>query len=253
MSSIFNLSGVFYQNFKEEMKIAQWVIRSLIIDDLKLFLFDNSRQIRSAMGENFFGVEEWSRALKYPVSVKRISHRFADELIEILNQPCPFEAGKLVKHTHILFPGVSCVKKEKLNLLWLQKNFPHFFDDNTWYGFQLFAEETLYPMWYLMYHSIVPGSPGLTYEKQRALLPTDYAVTNVIEEVVRIFLNLRCCQKSFVWPSSLMVRTRDFALQGRVCLDVRWLSEKGLELCVFSDENNSQIIGISSVKRIYGI
>lgn len=234
-----------------EIAFLKWVTRDLL--EMPIKLFDYSGKARKAMGKNFFGAEEWSKVLDRPIAVRRMSRRIAEHLLAILRQPCPFESGRLVQETHILFPGVIRVKKERLTLMWLQNHYPDFFDESVWYTLQSFANATLEKDgWYLVYHSAVPGSTALAYREQERMLPKEYLPTSVIEEITRRFLVSRC-QKSFIWPSSIMVRTRDLGLkEGRVCIDDQRETpgQSGLDICVYAENERSDVLGISAVRKV---
>lgn len=251
MSAISTAIRDFRHDLRQEMEILKWIIQNLLEDLNPVRLFDHSGKVRKVMGKNFFGTEEWSKVLDRPIAVRRMPRRIAEQLLVVLRQRCPFEPNRLVKDTHVLFPGIARVKKEEVTLMWLQNHYPYFFDQVVWYTFQLFANAPLEKGWYLVYRSAVPLSTGLSYREQERMLPKGYLPTSVIEEIARRFLASRCW-KSFVWPSSIVIRTRDFGLQeGRVCIDSREMpGRSGLDICIYAENERSSVVGISACRRV---
>lgn len=111
-------------------------------------------------------------------------------LKDILNSPCPFYPGKKKKDTHFAFMGIQ------INLLGLQKQFPE--EDQP--KFYEYTPKSEYPnqdfeiqeyceiKQYLLLKEIVPGSRGMSYEKQDKLLPPGYLPPLAVEESLKDML-----------------------------------------------------------------
>lgn len=121
---------------------------------------------RAVMGENFFGVEDWSAL--YGVN---FSHRQLCEVAkfpwseDILNSTCPL-CGKVIKDCHFAFVGLDRINGRPLTIMKLQSLHPatgqpkfYPYAPSEWYFEQKFAKETTMSFrWYLLHQNIVPKS-----------------------------------------------------------------------------------------------
>ncbi len=151
---------------------------------------------RAVMGQNFFGVEEW--ATLYNVNFSKKQLREVSEFPwgeDILNGPCPFNQGKLVRETHFAFLGLDKLNGSPFSILKFQELHPASgqpkftsYIPYSWYSQQAFASKTATLRWYLLLASIVPKSTSTAWDKQKAMLPAEYEVPTAIEEVSKDIL-----------------------------------------------------------------
>ena len=120
------------------------------------------------------------------------------EVEDVLNGPCPFNKGKLVKDTHFAFMGMPAINGEPLTIAkWLELHpadgQPKFyFNTNPWHAGQPHTDvATLEPRLYIVLREIVPGSTSKTPEEQVAMLPPEYEVPTTIVEVTKDILVFR--------------------------------------------------------------
>lgn len=182
----------------------------------------NLDQIRTIMGENFSGVEEWQEE---PFGVKLTSaqlRRIVNIPIDpaILSGPCPFYSDKAVKDTHSLFLGVARVRKAPLNILTFQNLFPasgqprfYKYVPECWYKDEDFAKAPLELRWYLILQNVVPNSLGKTYQSQLTLLPPEYELPTAVAETAKDLLFYQK-RKIFLNPT-VYGRTSDTTSAGR--------------------------------------
>ncbi len=147
------------------------------------------QQIRTNMGDNLFSVEDWQKFYGVPLPVTIPEFPWSPD---ILNSPCPFNPGKLIKDTHFAFLGLPDINGVPLTVAhWIilhlfiyQPKF--FFNTSPWHQGQPHTDiATLEPRWYLLLKEIVPNSTGKTPEKQLVLLPPEYELPSTIAEVTK--------------------------------------------------------------------
>lgn len=173
----------------------------------------NHKLARAVMGQNFFGIEEWTALYSANFSKKQL--REVNEFPwgeDILNSPCPFNKGKAVLETHFAFLGLEKLNAKPITILeW------HSYTPNSWYNKQTFAAETAKLRWYLFLASIVPNSINRHWGDQKSMLPADYEVPTAIEEVSKDILAYR---KTGVYLNpNVYARVSNTASSGgRVCV-----------------------------------
>ena len=155
------------------------------------------RVAQQEMGANFFGPAEWSDhyGLQFSKGQLRKIAGFPYS-IELLNSPCPFNEGKLIKETHFAFLGLDRFKDKPLTIMEWQKihpalGQPRFYDSVSycWYAKDDFCiNEVLRFRWYLVLIKIVPNSESMIFEEQLRLLPEAYCPLRAIEEVTKAML-----------------------------------------------------------------
>ncbi|MFH1894326.1 MAG: hypothetical protein ABH813_00250 [Patescibacteria group bacterium] len=184
----------------------------------------NKKRAREIMGENFFGVEDWSKFYGVDFSKKQLR-----EVIEfpwgedILNAPCPFVKGKGIRETHFAFLGLKAIGSKPLTITRWEKLHPspgqprfRCYYPGNWFEKKKFANEpTCGFRWYLMLLEIVPNSTHKPYKEQVAMLPAEYEVPFAIEEVSKNFLLYY--KQNFVYLHPLG--------WGR-CQDVAWVGHR---------------------------
>src|SRR3989344_5611968 len=119
-------------------------------------------------------------------------------MVLVLNSPCPFNKGMLVKDTHFAFLGLTAINGSPLTVAKWLKLHPttgqpkFYFNSNPWHEGQPHTDvATMQLRWYLMLKDIVPGSTGQTPEEQVAMLPPEYEVPTTIAETTKDILVFR--------------------------------------------------------------
>ena len=158
-----------------------------------------SRLARVVLGRNIFTDADWMSYYDAKFTKKQL--REAGKFPwgeDILNSPCPFNKGKLVKDTHFAFLGIAGINGAPLTVAkWLELHpatgQPKFyFNQNPWHVGQPHTDvATMQLRWYLMLRNIVPDSTSKTPEDQVAMLPTEYEVPTTIMEVTKDILVFR--------------------------------------------------------------
>jgi len=110
----------------------------------------------------------------------------------VLQEPCPFESGKIIAETHYLFRGVSSFVNAPLTIMkWHEiaastAGHPQMFGDGEyWYkDVPAASAATCEDAWYLIYGGLVQGSDRqIPYLEIIAVLPPLYRVPSGIELV----------------------------------------------------------------------
>ncbi len=171
--------------------------------------------------QNFFGIEEWSTF--HGISFTKKQLREVAEFPwgeDVLNAPCPWNTGKLIRETHTAFLGLSKFKGEPLTILkWhdicTATGQPKFdFNQNPWYKENVFAKDaTCQFRWHLMLREIMPNSTKKKVADQPGMLPAEYEIPTAISEVTK---NLLYYRKNNVWLNpARWARTAEMASRGR--------------------------------------
>lgn len=174
-------------------RIAEAMMRKGLVGSIE------SRLARVVLGRNIFTDADWMSYYDAKFTKKQLRDAGKFPLGEdILNGPCPFNKGKLVKDTHFAFLGISGINGQPLTVAkWLELHpamgQPKFyFNQNPWHVGQPHTDvATLQLRWYLMLKDIVPGSTDNTPENQVAMLPAEYEVPMTIMETTKDILVFR--------------------------------------------------------------
>lgn len=176
----------------------------------------------------FWGVNDWRRFYKviFTEEQLKVAMEFPwDE--DILNGPCPFNPGKLIKQTHFAFLGLPQFNGSPFNLMRFARMYPQrkasytvqfnnilgpvtygmkFYSeaiiqiegfcsgndddlsDTPWYEKEPAAETALELRWYLMLKEAIPNSDKINLEEQLKMLPPEYERPTVIAEVAKNLL-----------------------------------------------------------------
>lgn len=208
---------------------------------------------RKVMGENFFGVEDWSSF--YGVNFSKKQLRQVAEFPwgeDVLNSTCPL-CGKVVKDCHFAFLGLDHIHGEPLTILKLQELHPatgqprfYSYAPDAWYSKQKFAKEaTMDFRWYLLHQNIVPNSQNKTYDEQQAMLTADYEVPSAVTEVTKDLLVFR---KTGNFVKYLYyARCESVAWDDRV--EVGNFSEKGLNIDYHWEGSRGFFIGVAASRK----
>lgn len=149
---------------------------------------------RRLLGQNIFDITDWAMyGIKFSKKQRQVAEKFPRNE-DVLNSPCHFNKGKLVKDTHFAFLGIESIKGEPLTVAKWIKMHPglFYFKKNPKHAGQTHIDEaTLTFRWYLLLRDIVPDSTYRTPEEQEAMLPPEYEVPPTIAEVTKDILVFR--------------------------------------------------------------
>jgi len=174
-------------------RIAQAMMRKGLVGSIKL------RLARAVLGRNIFTDADWMSYYDAKFTKKQIHEAGKFPWGEdVLNGPCPFNSGKLVKDTFFAFLGISGINGQPLTVAkWLELHLasdqPKFyFNNDPWHVGQPHTDvATMQLRWYLMLKEIIPDSTNKTPEEQVAMLPEGYEVPTTIMEVTKDILVFR--------------------------------------------------------------
>ena len=189
-----DLFDLFRTDSEYTRRIAQAMLRKGLVGLIE------SRIARMVLGRNIFDVADWMSYYDAKFTKKQI--RDAGKKFpwgeDILNSPCPFNKGKLVKDTHFAFLGLTAINGSPLTVAkWLQLHpvtgQPKFYhNSNPWHEGQPHTDvATMQLRWYLMLKDIVPGSTNQTPEDQVKMLPPEYEVPTTLAETTKDILVFR--------------------------------------------------------------
>lgn len=174
-------------------RIASYMLRGGIDGSI------HQKLARALLGQNFFGVEEWS-ALHGIIFTKKQFREVAEFPWgeDVLNSPCPWNNGKLIRETHTAFLGLEKLKGEPLTILKWHDIYPatgqpkFYFNENSGYKENDFTKNiTCQFRWYLMLKEIVPNSTDKKPADQPGMLPKEYEIPTAISEVTKDLLYFR--------------------------------------------------------------
>jgi hypothetical protein len=159
-----------------------------------------SRLARAVLGRNIFDDADWTSFYDAKLTKKQLREAVGKFPWgeDILNSPCPFNEGKLVKDTHFAFLGISIINGQPLTVVkWLELHpatgQPKFyFNNDPWHEGQPHTDKTTLTLrWHLLLKDIAPNSTGKTPEEQVMMLPEEYEVPTTIAEVTKDILVFR--------------------------------------------------------------
>jgi hypothetical protein len=137
---------------------------------------------------DYFGIADWRTLHRVVVTGKQTVAIGEFPWSEaVLNAPCPFHPGKMIRETHFAFVGLDHVTIAELQKLYPQSGQPRFYSyEDSWYAKQKFATKTTLALrWYLLLKDIVPGSENKTFDEQQAMLPKEYEVPSAVAEIAK--------------------------------------------------------------------
>ena len=199
----------------------------------------------------YFGSADWHEYHNLPLTpeqmVKVGDFPWSEAL---LNSPCPFHPGKMIRETHFAFVGLDHVTIAELQELYPQSGQPRFnsyMSGDAWYKNERFAKEvTLKLRWYLLLKDIVPKSENKTFEEQQAMLPVEYEVPSAVAETAK---DLFVFQKTGRYANpDRFARTADLADRLRVyvgCFDAT-----GVYVSSSLDDGRRGSVGVSASRKI---
>jgi len=171
-------------------RIAEAMMRNGLVGSIKL------RLARVVLGRNIFIDADWMSYYDAKFTKKQL--REAGKFPwgeDVLNSPCPFNKGKLVKDTHFAFLGISGLNGQPLTVAKLLELHPatgqpkFYFNTDPWHVGQPHTDvATMQLRWYLLLKEIVSGSTDKTPEEQVMMLPPEYEVPTTIVETTKDIL-----------------------------------------------------------------
>jgi hypothetical protein len=165
-------------------------------DELVSAFIDKMRELSLELPDMpCFGIADWQKLYGIALTPKQIASvanfPWSDA---VLNSPCPFNPGKMVRETHFAFVGLDTVSIMELQKLNPKATEPRFYQygSDAWYRNEKFATKVnLKFRWYLLLKEIVPGSENKTFDEQVAMLPKEYEVPTAVEETAKDFLTFK--------------------------------------------------------------
>lgn len=238
-------------------RIAEFILRGAIAGIV------HYKFARDIMGDkNFWGVEDWSSFFGLNFSKKQLQ-----EIVEfpwgedILNAPCPFRAPLSIRQTHFAFLGLESYKGKPLTTVkWDEilspdglrhmNDKPQFYPDAP----NKFGEETkraanklaCKPRWYLMF--LGNNYMSKAYAEQVAMLPAEYEIPFVIEEVTK---NILYYKKNGDYPTlGEHARCRDMGLEGHISVGLcNGSSGRGISLGTW-DDGPAQNVTLTASRKL---
>ncbi|MGO9010643.1 MAG: hypothetical protein ACLQPN_11115 [Bryobacteraceae bacterium] len=162
-------------------------------NELQDAIIDKMRELSlSPLYIGCFAIGDWWTSYRIGLTPEQVAaiHNFpwSDT---VLNAPCSFHKGKMVRETHFAFVGVDSITMMELQRINPKSEEPRFYSyaPDAWYSEQRFATaETLKLRWYLLLKDIVPGSEKKTFDEQSAMLPPEYEVPSAVVETAKDLL-----------------------------------------------------------------
>lgn len=230
-------------------RVAEFMLRGGIEGSI------HQKLARATLGENFFGIEEWSSLYGINFTKKQL-REIADFpwSEDILNAPCPFVKGKKVKETHFAFLGLDSFKGKPLTILTWQELHPaskqpkfYSYAPDCWYAREGFATGKISDFrWYLMLKEIVPGSTEKIYQEQIKMLPDEYEVPFAIEEVTKEILYFKK-NGAYLNPNRY-AHCQDLYSPGHR-VHVGHFDQDGLAVDYYWDDRRHSDIGLASSRK----
>ena len=227
---------------------AQCVIRRG--DELKAAIIAKISELSLLLSDlSCFGIADWQKYYKLgtPEQVATVGDfPWSDA---VLNSPCPFNPGKMVRETHFAFAGLENITIMELKKMNPKETEPRFYSyaQYAWYFNEKFATKTsLAARWYLMLRGIVPGSENRTFNDQKAMLPPEYEIPSAVAEVAKDILMFK---KTGVYANpSRYARTADVVSHG-LRVDVGGFGPGGLIVDRNWDVSGDDRLGLACSRK----
>ena len=185
-----DLFDLFRTDNEYASRIAEAMMRKGLVGSIE------SRLARVVLGRNIWSDADWMSYYDAKFTKKQL--REAGKFPwgeDVLNSPCHFNKGKLVKDTHFAFLGISGINGQPLTVAKLLELHPatgqpkFYFNTDPWHVGQPHTDvATMQLRWYLLLKDIVPGSTDKIPEEQVAMLPPEYEVPTTILETTKDIL-----------------------------------------------------------------
>ncbi len=144
----------------------------------------------------YFGPTDWARHYGVEFAQDFGLPLPLGQLQSILDEPCPFVAGRQVKDTHVLYCLPKQVNGKALTVMEWQAVHPedgqpkfYSYGEKSWYREYEWAKEHVAGSdWYLTFEGVLPGSQKKKWNEQLEMVPKDYVVPNVVGVLPMHFL-----------------------------------------------------------------
>ena len=197
-----------------------------------------------------FGIADWQKLYGIILTPKQIASVANFPWSNaVLNAPCLFNPGKMVRETHFAFVGLDTVSIMELQKLNPKATEPRFYasGSDAWYRNEKFATKvTLKFRWYLLLKDIVPNSENKTFDEQKAMLPMEYEVPTAVEEVTKDFLIFK--KTGTYVNSNRYARTADLASGGSRVV-VGFCDARGVLVYFRWDGDRYAVVGLSASRK----
>jgi len=209
---------------------------------------------RVIMGKNYYGSINWAKDFGVNFTKKQLREIEKFPYNEdILNGPCPFYKGKMVKDTHFAFLGLSQINGDPLSIVKWQEICPapgqlRFYRyADAWYIREEFVNKSICKYkWYLMPLEIIPDSTSKTFDQQKAMLSAEYEVPSAIEEITKHVLYYK--KNGIYLNQTKYGRCQDISSHGHR-LNVGYSDPDGLNVYNYSDDYVSDHLGLAASRK----
>jgi len=234
---------------------GDWILRIVTNTPLPLVMRNPGILVEKHLLESSFGKEKWETY--FGLSVEKPF--LPDNILEILQMPCPFWPGKRVWQTHMLVLIPATVNEEPLTLNKLQELIRNpkegHATDYRYYAPAVQQEYGDTPIehsyWVLMTRDVLPGSKG-KYTKQEGLVSEQegYSLPKAIEVAVCISVEhfISGTQLFGRGPLTFITRCREQD-QNRQPIVVGSFGSDGLN--VYYDCLDYDIYGVAALRKFY--
>jgi hypothetical protein len=236
------LRGITYEGLKRvEKRSGELVDR----------IFDDIRELSLEFpGLDCFAVANWNTEYRIRLTPEQIAAigNFP-ESEAILNSPCPFNPGKMIRETHFAFVGVDSITMMELQRLNPKATEPRFYSyaPDAWYAKEKLATKIKLSLrWYLLLKDIVPGSENKTFEEQVAMLPKEYEVPSAVLETTKDLLHYK--KTGEYVNSNRYARTSDLVSDGRRVY-VGLCDAGGAIVSYWSDAHRDGNVGVGACRK----
>lgn len=220
-------------------------------DELIDVILDKMRELSLELpGMPCFGIADWQTLYRIALTPKQVAtvakFPWGDK---VLNAPCPFHPGKMVRETHFAFVGLDTITVMELQRLNPKSAEPRFYSyaPDAWYPKEKFATKTTLALrWYLLLKDIVPGSENSTFDNQNGMLPKEYEVPSAVAETAK---DLLVYKKTGVYANSnRYARTADLDSGGRR-VSVGRCDAEGVGVRSYWDDDCDGYLGLAASRK----
>jgi len=214
------------------------------------------------MGRNMFDVADWMSYYNVKFTKRQLREAAKFPWSEdVLNGPCPYNPGKLVKDTHFAFLGITKINGVVFSVWeWLKlhpgigDNQPRFYFAENHPGHEGQPHTDVATMefrWYLLLKEIVPGSTSKFPEAQVAMLTSAYEVPSTIAEVFKeilVFRKTKVQLNRTVWSACKDWTVKTDKVSAGLVSCVGSFNDDGLNVSLW-DGNRDLIVGVGASRK----
>lgn len=234
-----------WEQLNDDEIYLRYVAEQMILSKIMSYPGRTARAILT--DKMFWGVEEWGYHYNVVFSRKdQLEIRKFPWGDDVLNSPCPFTEGKLIRDTHFVFLGLDSIYGNPLSVLtW--RNIQNVFKIHTIENIDLekdvFFKISCGFKWYLMPVAPVYFS-ACSYIEKVSSLPAEYEVSTATERVTQQILcgllnNTGLIDSSFLCNDSTR---RGYRVFTRLLVSKVWVGE--------ADDQLSAGFGLSLSRKI---